>query len=116
MSRTHTPQIPRYTSHGTFLSGRGVGERLAEVILQVLGHAEGADLLRAEDGRHSLVRGEILAVGRVLQVLGLEVGPESLDNFGPGDLLVLLGAADEGQLGRQRHRLGQAGGLLGGCI
>ena len=39
---------------------------LTEVLLQVLGHTEGLDLLGAEHGGHQLVRGEPLLVLRVL--------------------------------------------------
>ena len=43
------------------------GLLVAEVILEVLGHAEGLDLLAPEDGLHQLVRGEVLLVLRVLK-------------------------------------------------
>merc|ERR550525_797481 len=74
------------------------GLLVAEVILEVLGHAEGLDLLAPEDGLHQLVRGEVLLVLRVLKLLLLEVSPEPLDNLGPGQLLVLLGADNGGKL------------------
>ena len=38
------------------------------MVLEELGHAEGPDLLCAEDGLHSLVRGEELLVLGILQV------------------------------------------------
>ena len=45
----------------------GWTKRLAEVLLEVLGHPEGLDLLVSEDGRHQLVGGEPLLVGGVLE-------------------------------------------------
>ena len=85
---------------------------VGEVSLQKLCHAEGLDLLGSEDGLHLLIRGEPLLVGRVLQVLFLEVGPEPLNDLAPRQLLVLLGVHDGGQLLGQGHRLGQAIELL----
>ena len=49
-----------------------------EVALQVLGHAETLDLLGPEDGCHGVVGGEPLLVLGILQILLLEVGPETL--------------------------------------
>ena len=56
---------------------------LVDVLLEVLGHAEGLDLLVAEHGLHELVRGEVLLVLRVLQLLLLEVGPQPLHHLRP---------------------------------
>ena len=64
------------------------------MFLEILCHSECLDLLSPEDGLHELVWGEPLLVGRVLEVLLLEVGPQPLDDLGPGQLLVLLGAHD----------------------
>jgi hypothetical protein len=74
------------------------------VILEILGHAKGLDLLLAKDRLHQLVRGEPLLVLRVLEVLLLEVGPEPLDDLAPGELLVLLGADNGGQRRRKAYR------------
>ena len=52
----------------------GVGE----VALQVLGHAETLDLLCSEDGCHGVVGGEPLLVLGILEILLLEVGPQTL--------------------------------------
>ena len=49
-----------------------------EVALQVLGHTETLDLLRPEDGSHGVIGSEPLLVLGILQVLLLEVGPETL--------------------------------------
>ena len=45
--------------------------------LEVLCHAEGLDLLLAEDGGHEFVGGEELLVSGILKVLSLEVSPKS---------------------------------------
>lgn len=85
----------------------GVGQ----VGLEELGHAEGAHLVSPEDGLHLGVGGEVLLVLGVLQLVGLEVGPDPLDDLGPGELLTLLGSDDLGELGAQVERLGQSGSL-----
>ena len=51
------------------------------MFLQVLGHAEGLDLLGSEHGGHGLVGGEPLLVLGVLEVVLLQVGPETLDDL-----------------------------------
>ena len=51
------------------------------MFLEVLGHAEGLDLLGSEHGGHGLVGGEPLLVLGVLEVVLLQVGPETLDNL-----------------------------------
>ena len=51
------------------------------MLLQILGHAEALDPLSAEDRRHGRVGSEELLVLGILEVLLLEVGPESLDNL-----------------------------------
>ena len=53
------------------------------MLLEVLGHAKGLDLLLAEDRLHELVRGEELLVLGVLEILLLQVGPEPLHHLGP---------------------------------
>merc|ERR1719189_257501 len=98
------------------LANRPVCLGLREMSLQVFGHAESLDLLSAENGGHLLVRGEILLVLGILEVLGLEVSPKSLDNFRPGELLVLLGADDSSQLGAEVQGLGESVLLLLGFI
>jgi len=85
------------------------------VLLQVLRHREGPDLLLAEYGGHQRVRGEELLVCRVLQILLLEIGPETFYALSPGYLLVLGSAHDSGQLLRQDQGLGESSRLLGGC-
>ena len=49
---------------------------LGEVFLQVLGHAEALNLLASEHLGHRLVRGEVLPVLGVLEIVLLQVGPE----------------------------------------
>ena len=51
------------------------------MLLEVLGHPEALDLLLSKDGSHGVVRGEPLLVLGVLEVLLLQVGPESLDTL-----------------------------------
>ena len=51
------------------------------MLLQILGHAEGLDLLVSKDGSHRGVGGEPLFVLGVLQILLLQVGPKSLDTL-----------------------------------
>ena len=69
-----------------------------QVLLEVLAHAESLHPLAAEDWLHSGVGGEVLLVLRVLEVVLLQVGPEPLDDLGPGDLLPALGPDDGGEL------------------
>ena len=69
-----------------------------QVLLEVLAHAECLDSLVTEDGLHFSVWGEELLVLRVLEVVLLQVGPEPLDDLGPGDLLPALGPDDGGEL------------------
>ena len=49
-----------------------------EVALQVLGHTETLDLLSPKDGSHGVVGGEPLLVLGILEILLLEVGPQTL--------------------------------------
>ena len=51
------------------------------MLLQILGHAEGLDLLVSKDWSHRGVGGEPLFVLRVLQIFLLQVGPQSLDTL-----------------------------------
>ena len=51
------------------------------MFLEVLGHAEGLDLLGSEHGGHGLVGGEPLLVLGILEVVLLQVGPETLDDL-----------------------------------
>ena len=48
---------------------------------EVLGHAEGHDLLLAEDGSYEFVGGEELLVSGILKVLSLEVSPKPLNDL-----------------------------------
>merc|ERR1712045_1066522 len=85
--------------------------RVGQVALEELGHAEGADLVLSEDGLHLGVGLEVLLVLGVLELVRLEVGPDSLDYLGPGQLLTLLGSNEVSELGAQGQRLGQSGSL-----
>jgi len=69
-----------------------------QMSLQELGHAESSDLVLAEDWLHLLVRVEELFVLWVLQLLLLDVCPQSLDNLGSAQLLALLGTDEVSQL------------------
>ena len=64
----------------------------------MLGHAESAHLVGAEDLGHLLVGDEVLLVVGVLQVVLLDVGPEEPHELGAGGLLL---ADDVGQLGAE---------------
>ena len=79
--------------------------------LEELGHTEGTDLVLSKDGDHLGVRCEVLLVLGVLELVVLDVGPESLDNLGPGELLSLLGTNKVSQLGAEVQRLGESGSL-----
>ena len=59
--------------------------------LEIFGHTKGLDLLLAKDGGHLGVWGEPLFVRGILQVVGLQVGPQTFNDLGSGQLLVLLG-------------------------
>ena len=85
----------------------GVGQ----VGLEELGHTEGTNLVLSEDGDHLGVGSEVLLVLGVLQLVGLDVGPEPLDHLGPGELLVLLGSDQIGQFLAEVERLGESGSL-----
>ena len=76
--------------------------------LEELGHPEGTDLLLSEDGLHLGVGDEVLLVLGVLQLVGLDVSPESLDNLGPGQLLSLLGSNEVSQLSAEVEGLGES--------
>ena len=83
----------------------GVGQ----VSLEELGHTEGTNLVLSEDGDHLGVGCEVLLVLGVLQLVGLDVGPEPLDNLGPRELLVLLRANEVGQFLAEGQRLSESG-------
>ena len=85
--------------------------RVGQVGLEELGHAEGADLVVSEDRLHLGVGLEVLLVLGVLELVGLEVGPDPLHHLGSGKLLALLGTDEVGELGAQSQRLGQSGSL-----
>ena len=76
--------------------------------LEELGHPEGTDLLLSEDGLHLGVGNEVLLVLWVLELVGLDVSPKSLDNLRSGQLLALLGSHEVGQLGREVQRFGES--------
>ena len=94
--------------------------RVGQVGLEELGHAEGADLVVSEDRLHLGVGLEVLLVLGVLELVGLEVGPDPLHHLGSGQLLPLLGTDQVGELGAQSQRLRQSGSLqrelLPGCL
>merc|ERR1712203_482703 len=56
----------------------GVGQ----VSLEELGHTEGTNLVLSEDGDHLGVGSEVLLVLGVLQLVGLDVGPEPVTTSG----------------------------------
>ena len=51
------------------------------MLLQVFGHTETLDLLITKDGSHGFIGSEPLLVLGVLELLLLQVGPESLDTL-----------------------------------
>ena len=61
--------------------------RLRQVSGEELGHAEGADVVGAENLGHLLVGGEELLVRGVLKVVLLDVSPQLLDALGTAGLL-----------------------------
>ena len=85
--------------------------RVGQVGLEELGHSKGADLVLPEDRLHLGVGLEVLLVLGVLELVGLEVGPDPLHHLGSGKLLALLGTDEVGELGAQSQRLGQSGSL-----
>merc|ERR1712073_259454 len=82
----------------------GRGQRTQQ---QPASDGEGTDLILSEDRDHLGVGGEVLLVLGVLELLGLDVGPEPLDHLGSGELLALLGADEVSQLGGQLQGLGE---------
>ena len=68
-----------------------------------LGHTEGANSIGTEDFGQLLVRGEILLVLGVLEIVLLEVGPNQLGAFGAAGLLLANNASE---VGRDLHGLG----------
>ena len=79
--------------------------------LEELGHTEGTNLVLSEDGDHLGVGGEVLLVLRVLELVGLDVGPEPLDDLGSAELLVLLGADKVSELLAESEGFGESGSL-----
>ena len=79
--------------------------------LEELGHTKGTNLVLSENGDHLGVGSEVLLVLGVLELVGLDVGPEALDHLGSGELLVLLGADEVSQLLAETQRLGESGSL-----
>lgn len=79
--------------------------------LEELGHTEGTNLVLSENGNHLGVGSEVLLVLGVLELVGLDVGPEPLDNLGPGELLVLLGADEVSQLLAEGQGFCESGSL-----
>ncbi len=101
---------------------------LRKVGANVLGHAEGAELLGAEDLEskeemlggnstlniasggtylgHLLVGDKELLVFRILKIVLLDISPELLDALGSGGLLL---ANNVGEVSRELHGLGQTG-------
>ena len=51
------------------------------MLLQVFHHGETLDLLSSKHGGHGLIRGVVLLGLRILEVLLLQIGPESLDTL-----------------------------------
>ena len=83
--------------------------------LQEFGHTESSDFILAEDWLHLFVRVEELFVLGILQLLLLDVGPESLHNLGSAQLLALLGADEVSKLVTEAERLGQSASLWHFC-
>ena len=79
--------------------------------LEELDHTKGTNLVLSENGDHLGVGSEVLLVLGVLELVGLDVGPEALDHLGSGELLVLLGADEVSQLLAETQRLGESGSL-----
>ena len=79
--------------------------------LEVLGHAEGADLLLAKDRLHLLVGLEELLVLGVLELLLLDVGPELLHHLGSAELVALLDRQQIRELVAERERFRESASL-----
>ena len=74
-SKIEQKESNEFTGHGHLVP------RLGEVLLQVFHHGETPDLLLSKHGSHGLIGSvELLSLG-VLEVLLLQVGPESLDTL-----------------------------------
>jgi len=71
---------------------------VCQMLLEILGHAETLDLLSTEDGGHGLVGSEPLLVLRVLQLVLLQIGPQTLGALRARNLLSLLSAEDLGEV------------------
>lgn len=98
---------------GALLASRLAGPRalqLAQVLTHQPGHLEHGDFILSEDGLELGVRQDISLVLRVLQVIGLDVFPHELHNFGAG----LRRCTDySGQLGAGSEGTVECGWLLG---
>ena len=68
-------------------------------------HAEGADAISTEDLGQLLVRGEVLLVLGVLEIVLPEVGPDKLGAFGAAGLIL---ANDISEVSRDLHGLGKS--------
>ena len=75
-------------------------------------HAKGADAISTEDLGQLLVRGEVLLVLGVLEIVLLEVGPDKLGAFGAAGLLL---ANDVSEVGGDLHGLGKSGSFRHLC-
>lgn len=86
-------------------SGPILACKLVEVFRQELGHAEPSDFVLSKDLGHFFVRGEILLVFGVLQLVLFYVGPQLLNNYASGSVR----QADNGsQIRRQSVALGKS--------
>ncbi len=74
------------------------------------GHRESMHLLLAEHLGHLVVRGEVMLVGWVLEVLLFQVRQQELDALGLGGHPL---ANDGCQVSRQLHGLGQTASFAG---
>ena len=77
------------------------------MLLEVLGHPKSPDPLLAKYGLHLLIRSEELLVLGVLEVVALDVSPESLHHLGPPHLLSFLSSDKLGQLWREVQWFGE---------
>merc|ERR1712109_155763 len=83
----------------------GSFEKLRKVFRQELGHTKSTDAVGTENLCHLFVRGEVLLVVGILQVVLLEVCPQFFDAFGTASFLL---ANDGSKVLAELHGFGKS--------
>ena len=80
---------------------------------EILGHSKGTDFVAAKNLRHLLVRGEVLPVFRILEVVLFQVSPKFFEAFGTACKSV---ANNVSQFGGELHGFGETGSFRHGDL